>query len=251
MGDLSEDSREPDRDSGKPDGVLKDIPEGFDDLCEDSGRLSDNNNYEDITMALFPKAETKIQSLAHEIVTGLSAHTDLYPAPPVSAEALAATIETYIKAADAALEQQAAAKHAIDIKNEALAALVDDMKMILRYAENVTHSDNASLKHLGWGARRAGTALSAPGQTRSLTTPRQGKGWITLNWRAPDDGGKVAAYKIQRREEDSENWVDAGMAMETETTVSGQPSGQRLEFRVLAVNKAGEGEASNGVLAVL
>ena len=39
--------------------------------------------------------------------------------------------------------------------------------------------------------------------------------------------------------------------METEITLSGQPSGQRFEFHVLAMNKAGVGEASNGVLAVL
>lgn len=39
--------------------------------------------------------------------------------------------------------------------------------------------------------------------------------------------------------------------MGLEITVSGQPSGKRLEFRVVAMNKAGEGEASNGVLAML
>nr|VFJ88600.1 MAG: hypothetical protein BECKH772A_GA0070896_1001013 [Candidatus Kentron sp. H]VFJ90701.1 MAG: hypothetical protein BECKH772B_GA0070898_1001113 [Candidatus Kentron sp. H]VFJ96862.1 MAG: hypothetical protein BECKH772C_GA0070978_1000913 [Candidatus Kentron sp. H] len=42
-----------------------------------------------------------------------------------------------------------------------------------------------------------------------------------------------------------ESWPGRARAM------SGQPSGQRFEFRVLAVNKAGEGAASNGVLAVL
>lgn len=41
------------------------------------------------------------------------------------------------------------------------------------------------------------------------------------------------------------------MAMGLESTVSGQPKGKRLEFRVLAVNKVGEGEPSNGVLATL
>lgn len=41
------------------------------------------------------------------------------------------------------------------------------------------------------------------------------------------------------------------MAMDTEVTLSNQPRGARLEFRVVAVNKAGEGEPSNGVLATL
>nr|VFJ93531.1 MAG: hypothetical protein BECKLFY1418B_GA0070995_104711 [Candidatus Kentron sp. LFY] len=39
--------------------------------------------------------------------------------------------------------------------------------------------------------------------------------------------------------------------MEQEITVSGQPTDKRLEFRVVTMNKAGEGEPSNGVLAVL
>nr|VFK17387.1 MAG: Fibronectin type III domain-containing protein [Candidatus Kentron sp. LFY] len=85
----------------------------------------------------------------------------------------------------------------------------------------------------------------------SLTAPRQGEGWITLDWKEPGDGGKVAAYKVQRREGDSENWVDVGTAIGTEITLSGQPGGKRLEFRAVAINKAGEGEPSNGVLAVL
>nr|VFK01317.1 MAG: hypothetical protein BECKLFY1418A_GA0070994_11426 [Candidatus Kentron sp. LFY] len=72
-----------------------------------------------------------------------------------------------------------------------------------------------------------------------------------LDWKQPDEGGKAAAYKTQRREGDSETWLDAGMAMGLETTLSNQPRGVRLEFRVVAVNKACEGEPSNGVLATL
>nr|VFK56715.1 MAG: Fibronectin type III domain-containing protein [Candidatus Kentron sp. TUN]VFK65670.1 MAG: Fibronectin type III domain-containing protein [Candidatus Kentron sp. TUN] len=202
-------------------------------------------------MAHFPKAETKIQSLGHEMVTGLSTHTDLFPAPPVTAEALEVALTAYTKAAETATDLRAEAEHATATKDEALQTLTDDMKMVLRYAENVTHFDDASLKHLGWGGRHARTSLEAPGQTRSLEAPRQGAGWIYLDWKEPDDGGKVAAYKVQRREEDSETWMDAGIAMGLESTVSGQPSGKRLEFRVVAMNKAGEGEPSNSVLAVL
>jgi len=49
----------------------------------------------------------------------------------------------------------------------------------------------------------------------------------------------------------TEEWIDAGMAIETEITLRGQPTGQPFVFRVVAVNKAGEGEPSNGVQALL
>ncbi|WP_165742006.1 fibronectin type III domain-containing protein [Candidatus Thiosymbion oneisti] len=202
-------------------------------------------------MATFPKAEAEIQSLAHEIRTGLQGHPDLYPSPPVTEEELGKALKVYTRAADAVTEQQAAVSHAVNVKHETLEALTDAMKRILRYAENVTQFDDASLKFLGWGGRRSGTSLEPPGQTRSLETPRRGEGWIFLNWKKPEDGGKVAAYKVQRREEGSEDWIDVGTALATEATLSDQPRGKQFVFRVVAINKAGEGEPSNGVLAVL
>nr|VFK41034.1 MAG: hypothetical protein BECKSD772E_GA0070983_100912 [Candidatus Kentron sp. SD] len=78
----------------------------------------------------------------------------------------------------------------------------------MRYAENVTGSDSTKLKYLGWGGRRPASALEPPGQTRSLEAPRQGAVWIFLDGKAPDNGGKVAAYKTQRREEGSRDWID-------------------------------------------
>nr|VFJ93855.1 MAG: hypothetical protein BECKH772A_GA0070896_1006210 [Candidatus Kentron sp. H]VFK01111.1 MAG: hypothetical protein BECKH772C_GA0070978_1005810 [Candidatus Kentron sp. H] len=62
--------------------------------------------------------------------------------------------------------------------------------------------------------------------------------------------GQVAAYKAQRREDGSDDWRDVGMAMETTLTLSEQENDKRFAYRVVAVNKAGEGEASNSVLAV-
>ena len=62
---------------------------------------------------------------------------------------------------------------------------------------------------------------------------------------------KTAAYKIQRRERPSGPWTDASMAIESEITLSDQTRGTEWEFRVIAVNKAGEGLSSNTVMAVL
>ncbi|MBT8420556.1 MAG: hypothetical protein KJO08_06805 [Gammaproteobacteria bacterium] len=81
-------------------------------------------------MANFPRAESKIQHLAHEIVAGLEIHTDLYPSPPVSAKDLDKVLAAYTDAADAATELQAKAEHATATKDEALQTLMDDMKMV-------------------------------------------------------------------------------------------------------------------------
>lgn len=202
-------------------------------------------------MPQFPKSENDIVSLIHEIISGLEAHKDLFPDPPVSAEELKKQFETYLASADIAIGKQAETKHAVEVKNHDLETSMDSARMILRYAENITHGNDASLNYLGWGARRKPTRLMPPGQTRYLEAPRQGEGWIHLDWKQPKEGGKATAYRIQRREADSQTWLDTGMSMELEATVSNQPRGIHLEFRVVATNKAGDGEPSNGVSAVL
>ena len=202
-------------------------------------------------MPRFPKAEPQVQSQIHEIISGLEAHPDVFPNPPIGAKDLEKLFNTYMASFETAKDKQAEASHAIDIKNEDLETAVEAAKRILRYAENETDSDDSKLKYLGWGGRRPANALRQPGQTRALEAPRQGAGWIFLDWKAPDEGGKVAAYKIQRREEGTQDWIDVGTAIETEATVSGQPGGKQFVFQVVAINKAGVGAPSNGVLAVL
>ncbi len=89
------------------------------------------------------------------------------------------------------------------------------------------------------------------GQARTLEAPRQGDGWVLLDWKEPVDGGKVAAYKIERRERPSGPWTDSGMAIESEITLSNQERGKEWEYRVIAVNKAGGATPSNTVMVVL
>lgn len=202
-------------------------------------------------MAQFPRTEPQIVILAHDIATGLGANPAVYPSPPVAAADLQAGIEAYNTARNAAVAATAAAEQATAAKNEALQALTDDMKADLRYAENTVNYDHDKLELLGWGGRKAKTSLEAPGQCRTLEAPREGEGWIFLDWKEPVDGVAVAAYKIQRRPRPEGSWTDAGMAMESEITLTGQTRGKEWEYRVIAVNKAGEGEPSNTVMAVL
>lgn len=160
-------------------------------------------------------------------------------------------MDAYITARDAAVAATAASEQATASKDKALRTLADDMKADLRYAKNTVNYDNDQLKLIGWGGRKAKTSLEAPGQCHSLEAPCEGEGWGSLDWKEPVDGGAVAAYKIQRCLRPDGPWSDASMAIESEITLTNQKRGKEWEYRVLAVNKAGEGEPSNTVMAVL
>ena len=84
-----------------------------------------------------------------------------------------------------------------------------------------------------------------------LTVVSQGESSLTLQWHKPADGGEVAAYNVMRRVRGDGDWELAKIAMENESTLKTQPKGAALEYRVIALNKAGHGEASNTVAVVL
>nr|VFJ96502.1 MAG: Fibronectin type III domain-containing protein [Candidatus Kentron sp. H]VFJ97090.1 MAG: Fibronectin type III domain-containing protein [Candidatus Kentron sp. H]VFK02711.1 MAG: Fibronectin type III domain-containing protein [Candidatus Kentron sp. H] len=199
----------------------------------------------------FPDEESKILALARRVSAGLSAHTGTYPAPPVGSEAIDVAVADYVRTKDAVVLAQGALKQAVDDKEAALGALVDRVKQDLRYAENTVHFNDSKLSLLGWGGRRAATPLEAPGQALNLTATEQGNDWITLTWKKPTDGGKVATYKIQRREGSDDAWATVETTLETTITLGSQEAGKKFEYCVAAMNKAGIGQESNTVMAVL
>ena len=202
-------------------------------------------------MATFPKAEPEVAQLAQEMITGLAASILIYPTPPVLPLALGGLLTAYSGAKDAVVAAQAAAQAATTAKDDALDALTDGMKDDLRYAENTVDFDDDKLKLIGWGGRKAPTALAVPGQTRLLEAPRQGEGWVYLDWKAPIEGGTPNAYKVMRRERPDGPWEDVETAVITEATLVAQPRGLELEYRIIAINKAGEGEPSNTEMVVM
>jgi hypothetical protein len=202
-------------------------------------------------MATFPLREADIVALAHDIATGLTAHPELFPAPPHSPDEIRDALSAVAAAHDAAVLATAQARQGTAAKDEAVATLVDLMKTDLRYAESTTRNDDGKLQLLGWGAPRNRTPTGLPGQVRTLEVLREGKGWLFLDWKEPADGGRPAAYKVQRRTPGTSDWIDVGMAVESEITLNGQDPGIEFEYRVIAVNRAGEGPASNIARAVL
>ena len=59
--------------------------------------------------------------------------------------------------------------------------------------------------------------------------------------------GKV---ELQNRRKE-ELWQEVGTAIETEATLVDQPKKTELEYRVIAINKSGDGSPSNTVMVVL
>ncbi len=202
-------------------------------------------------MARFPEREAEIKALAQNIITGLTNNAATFPAPPVGAAALQADLDAFITQIDQAVAAHAAAEQTTVTKDAGRETLIGGMKANLRYAEDTVNYDDAQLSTLGWGGRAASTALEVPGQARTVEIVRQGEGWIFIDWKAPSDGGKVASYKIERRERPSGDWMIISLAMESEVTLNNQERGKDWEYRVIAVNKAGEGIPSNTVAAVV
>ena len=202
-------------------------------------------------MARFPRTEPEVVALAEAMITGLTTNAVVYPAPPVAVLDLTAAKTAYITALNVAIAAAAAAEAATTDKDEKLDDLIDAMKSDIRYAENTVDFDDDKLKLIGWAGKKAPTPLAIPGQTRLLEAPRQGDGWVFLDWKAPIDGGAPSAYKVTRRERPAGAWEDVATAVITEATLVEQPKGKELEYRIIAVNKAGEGEPSNTEMVVL
>ena len=158
-------------------------------------------------------------------------------------------ITAFSTAKNGSVAAQATAEQATGAKDVKLTDLVEGMKSDIRYAENTVNFDDEKLKLIGWGGRRAPVPLLPPGQTRLLEGRNLGDAAITLTWKAPVDGGKPSAYRIMRRERPEGLWGDVGTAVVTEVTLFEQPRGKEFEFRVVAVNRAGEGEPSNTIVA--
>ena len=202
-------------------------------------------------MARFPKKEVEIAGLAERLRKGLSANSTIYLNPPVHPRGLYIRTRRYLQYRNGLIAKKAAVEDATATKDEALEELIEAMKVNIRYAENTVDFDDDKLKLIGWAGKKTKTLLAPPGQARLLEAPKQGAGWVFLDWKAPLDGGRPKAYKVQCRLRSGGSWENVATAILTEATLVDQPQKQELEYRIIAINKAGEGKPSNTVQVVL
>jgi hypothetical protein len=199
-------------------------------------------------MALFPTTEPQIMALAASVKSGLQTHAEIYPTPPVSLEALSATLVALQAAMDKVTEAKAAAEVATEEKLALIETLITQLKKELRYAEDTVDHDDAKLKLLGWAARKERGSTIAPGQPRRLTVVTQDEGSLKLVWLVPAEGGKVTCYTVQRRLKTEAAWTPIVSTYERTITLTDQPRNVELEYSIIATNKTGDGPMSNTVM---
>jgi len=202
-------------------------------------------------MARFPRTEPRIAQLASLLAGGLKSASDDFPNPPVQAGELRALLDAFKETVSAVTAAEAEVRERRVMKRQALTKLKRSMKVDLRYAEFAARKAPEKLTELGWGRRRSRRPLQHPGEVRNLRITKESRTWIALAWEAPDDGGAVIAYAIERRKAEGGSWEATVTIVDTKHRLVDQPRGVELSYRVAAMNKAGTGPPSATVTAVL
>ena len=207
-------------------------------------------------MAQFPKPEADVVALANAMVAGYTAHAADFPSADTSA--LAAVVNVFNTAQSAQTDAGAAAQVATETKDLKLDDLEDKMRDELKKSEVDVGGDSEKLEYIGWGPKAPPSPAVIPGQPRNLDPVVQGPGTLFLDWKPParGSGGTVRTYIIERREQPAGggefgSWAQVAIALETEATLTDQPRGPQLEYRVKAVNAGGESVPSNTAAVVL
>jgi len=184
-------------------------------------------------MARFPRREADIRILVQNIIAGLKDNPD-FPNPPVSPDQLQDLLDDSIALEDAQVAALAASQQATEAKQAGNDKMISAAKSVLNYAEDAVDGNDAKLAALGWSGRAEPTPLQIPGQPRMLEAPKEGPGWLFLDWKKYPDGGKAAFYQVERRELSAEEWVMVGTALETEITLNNQERGKELKYRSIS-----------------
>ncbi len=201
-------------------------------------------------MSQFPKTRAEILDLAQKVLNGFVNHPDIFTNPPFDLDTFRQCIQADYGLHDAAASLQAALVDALDKASHSTDQIGEQTRTAVRYAENLNLTEE-QLALIGWGSRATPTPQAIPGQTRNLEIASHGEGAVELHWKSPNDGGKPSSYKIYRRELPDGEWMLVESIASKSVVLSNQPRGKPLEYKVVAMNKAGDGAESNIVVVTL
>ena len=207
-------------------------------------------------MPQFPKRESDIIALLDSMIGGYTENPAVFPGANLAA--LQSKRAAFQAAKDDKIEKQAQAQLATEAKEGALTDVKALMMNQLKQSELDTADDPEKLGLIHWGAKRPAQPSAPPGQPRNLEAIVQESGTLLLRWKvpAPGTGSRVRTYLIQRREQPTgggkfNDWHQIGIALKKRITLTEEPRGQQLEYRIIAVNTGGNSLPSNTAAVVL
>jgi len=205
-------------------------------------------------MPKFPKTEAEVVALAETMVAGLTAHGADFPS--VTVATLSTALTNYKNQRQTQENAKSQAQIATVTKDDRLDMLVELMKNDLKLSEVDVADDPEKLTEIGWGPRSEPQPIIAPDSPTELHPISEGQGSIWMIWTKPLSGGPVRNYIIERRQQaqaggDFGPWILVNTTYNCEINLADQPDNVRLEYRVKAVNAAGESMPSNSVSVVL
>ena len=202
-------------------------------------------------MAKLSNKETVIVAVAETMVSGLMTHTD------VDVADLQDALNNYKNHRQKLKDAERQAETATTTKVVILENLVELMRNHLKLPELDVANSPEKLTEIELESEQDSQSISAPGIPTELHTKNQGPGTIWLKWNKPADstGGPVRNYIIERRHLAEGGEFGTCVLVKTtyicEIYLSDQPADARIEYRVKAVNAAGESLPSNSVSVVL
>ncbi|MGD0529280.1 MAG: fibronectin type III domain-containing protein [Polyangiaceae bacterium] len=200
--------------------------------------------YRSIVSLDLPKKVPALISYATSVVTAMTGNPSFSTPTPTLAE-----ITTAIAALQAAQSAALArTKGAVTTRNDKKAALVSLLQQLKAYIQTtadanpensaaLVQSAGVSLRKTAVRKPRVFTAVPGvvPG-TAALSTASAGQR-SSYEWQYSIDGGKT--------------WVSAPATLQAKTSITGLASGTTVQFRYVAVTKAGQGEWSAPVSIVV
>jgi len=198
----------------------------------------------------FPRTEPEIIALAQQIENGLTTNSNLTDSP-VDKAVFSTRLANYLAKRDEIIVASAQLSTKYDEKDDLQEDLTDDMKRVIKFLENKTNNDPEQLATIGWIVDSGSGAKQPPGQPRALEIVNQTDASIFLDWKNPTSGGRVASYRVERRERPEGQWETVGANNITELLLTNQPRGVELEYRIVAFNSNGDSTPSNTVAATL
>jgi hypothetical protein len=200
----------------------------------------------------FPKGEAQIITLCDRMLSGYSQHWADFP--KVKGHKLSVRRSSYATAKKLLVETRSRLKIETKATNEKLLELKKVMKNCLRKSMVDVAANPEKLKLIGWGLRDNPQQVQPPGQPTNLQIITKDNRMIKLKWDLPTDGQRVRNFVLERRRQNGDeisDWQIHCISYQTQINLTNQPIGVHLEYRVKAVNIAGQSSPSNIAAIVL